>query len=228
MLGASEERVRAVVGILLLMRVSKQRPLIGDVLLGSVAYDPSDGNLLLLRDFLKSTVEIRRKGDRGAWRGSGFHCSGFPSFCWHVLGLRIRVAPPYTKSVCKARQKVIGSDSGDRVKEKPPPSEEGEGFLWLPSRGLLNRRRLELLQEVSGALRMGGGGEDGAFVVLEDLEPVAEIGGMVFPDVGCDAEVGAEESGTEFRNQLLAGIAFIAEALAAQVTGKTCVMLGPV
>ena len=66
--------------------------------------------------------------------------------------------------------------------------------LW-PSRGLLHRRRLELLQEVGGALRVSGSGEDGAFVVLEDLEPVAEIGGVVFPDVGRDAEIGAEEGG---------------------------------
>ena len=75
---------------------------------------------------------------------------------------------------------------------------------------------------------MCGGREDGAFVVLEDLEPVAEIGGVVLADIGRDAEIGTEESGTQFCNELLAGIAFIAEALAAKVTGEPCVMAGPV
>lgn len=53
-----------------------------------------------------------------------------------------------------------------------------------PSRGLFSLRRLELLQKVSGALRMGSGGEDGALVVLEDLEPVAEIGRVVIARAG--------------------------------------------
>ena len=112
------------------------------------------------------------------------------------------------------------------MSEKEPPAVKPEA-LW-PSRGLFNRRRLKLLQEVGGALRMSGGREDGAFVVLEDLEPVAEISGVILPDVGRDAEIGAEEGGTQFRNQFLAGIAFIAEALAAKVTGEPCVMAGPV
>ena len=112
------------------------------------------------------------------------------------------------------------------VSEKEPPAVKPEA-LW-PSRGLFSLRRLELLQEVSGALRMGGGREDGAFVVLEDFEPVAEIGRVVLADVGRDAEIGAEEGGTEFRNKFLAGIAFVAEALAAKVTGEPCFMTSPV
>ena len=82
-----------------------------------------------------------------------------------------------------------------------------------PSRGLLNRRRLQLLQEVCGALGMRGGGEDGAGVALEDREPVAEIRGVILTDVGGDAEIGAEEGGTKFRDQLFTRIAFIAEAV---------------
>ena len=87
---------------------------------------------------------------------------------------------------------------------------------------------MELLQVVCGALRMGGGREDGTFVVLKDFEPVAEIGGVVLADVGSDAEIGAEEGGTQFRNKFLAGIAFIAETLAAEVTGEPCFMTSPV
>ena len=75
---------------------------------------------------------------------------------------------------------------------------------------------------------MSGGREDSACVALEDREPVAEIGGVVLADVGRDAEISTEEGGTEFRDEFLAGIAFVAEALATQVTVKTCFMLGPV
>ena len=87
---------------------------------------------------------------------------------------------------------------------------------------------MELLQEVSGALRMRGSGEDGACVVLEDLEPVAEIGGVILADVGRDAEIGTEGSGTQFCNEFLAGIAFIAEAFAAQVAVKAVLGFRPV
>ena len=84
------------------------------------------------------------------------------------------------------------------------------------------------MEIVGSALGMCRGGEDGACVVLEDFEPVAEIRGVVLAEVGRDAEIGAEEGGTQFRNQLLAGIAFIAEAVAAQVTGETCLVARPV
>ena len=87
---------------------------------------------------------------------------------------------------------------------------------------------MELLQKVSGALRMSGGREDSACVALEDREPVAEIGGVVLADVGRDAEISTEESGTEFRDEFLAGIAFVAEALADEVTGEACLMARPV
>ena len=100
--------------------------------------------------------------------------------------------------------------------------------MWPLSRSLLSRRRLELLEVVGGTLRMRGGGEDGACVVLQDREPVTEIGGVILTDVGRDAEIGTEKSGPEFRDKFLAGIAFIAEAVAAQVTGETCFMACPV
>ena len=51
------------------------------------------------------------------------------------------------------------------------------------------------MEIVGSSLRMGGGGEDGAGVVLEDREPVAEIGRVVLADIRSDAEIGAEEGG---------------------------------
>lgn len=75
---------------------------------------------------------------------------------------------------------------------------------------------------------MGRGRKDGAFVVLEDLEPVAEIRGVVVADVGRDAEVGAEEGRAKFGDQFLARIAFVAEALPAEVAGETFFVMRPV
>jgi hypothetical protein len=39
------------------------------------------------------------------------------------------------------------------------------------------------VQEIHSPLRMAGGGEDGAVVVLEDLQPVGDVAGMVGPEV---------------------------------------------
>ena len=75
---------------------------------------------------------------------------------------------------------------------------------------------------------MGRSLEDGVCVVLNDVEPVADIVGVVFPDLRGDAEVGTQESGAEFCDQLLAGIACVAETLAAEVTVETCFMACPV
>ena len=112
-------------------------------------------------------------------------------------------------------------------KEKPAP-----GCLT-PARLLLGwrvgrRSGLQALQIIGGALGMGRSLEDGVFVVPNDFQPVADIVGVVFPDLRGDAEVGTQESGAEFCNQLLAGIACVAETLAAEVTVETCCMACPV
>ena len=60
---------------------------------------------------------------------------------------------------------------------------------------MLHRRRLELLQVVGGALGMGGRLKDGVLVFGKDFEPVADVVGVVFPDLRSDAEVGTQESG---------------------------------
>ena len=75
---------------------------------------------------------------------------------------------------------------------------------------------------------MGGGREDGACIVVEDLEPVTKIGRVILADVGRDAKVGAEEGGTQFCDQLFAGIARVAETLAAEITVETCFVTSPV
>ena len=55
-----------------------------------------------------------------------------------------------------------------------------------------------------------------------------DIGGVIFAGLRGDAKIGTQESGTEFCNKLFAGVAFIAEALTAEVTVKAALMLCPV
>lgn len=61
------------------------------------------------------------------------------------------------------------------------------GFLHLV--GL----RLQAVEIFGGALCMGGGAEDGALVLLQHLEPVVDIGGMLITGFWRQAEVGAKE-----------------------------------
>ena len=71
---------------------------------------------------------------------------------------------------------------------------------------------------------MGRSLEDGALVLLNDFELVADIVGVVCADLRGDAEVGTQESGAQFCDEFLAGIACVAETLAAEVTVETCFM----
>jgi hypothetical protein len=75
---------------------------------------------------------------------------------------------------------------------------------------------------------MGRSLENGVRVPLKDCEPVADIVGVVFPDLRSDAEVSTQECAAQFWDQLLAGIAGVAETLAAEVTIETCLMASPV
>ena len=83
-------------------------------------------------------------------------------------------------------------------------------------------RGLQAQQIIGGALSMCGSLKDGVLVFGQDFEPVADIVGMVFPDFRGDAEVGTQERGAQFCDQLFAGIARVAETLAAEITIETC------
>jgi len=76
---------------------------------------------------------------------------------------------------------------------------------------------LKAVQVVGGPLRVAGGAEDEPLVVLQHLEPVADVGGVILPDVRGDAEVGRQEGGTEFGDKFLAGVAFVAPCFPAEV-----------
>ena len=53
-------------------------------------------------------------------------------------------------------------------------------------------------QEIGGLLGVAGGGENRLFVVRQHAQPVGDIGGVIFPDLGGDAQFGAEERAADF------------------------------
>src|ERR1019366_3010429 len=75
---------------------------------------------------------------------------------------------------------------------------------------------------------MGGGGEDRAALVLQNFQPRGEVGGVVVADLRGEFEIGAQESGAQLGDEFLGGIAFVAPALASEITVKTGRMFYPV
>lgn len=67
-------------------------------------------------------------------------------------------------------------------------------------------------EPVDGLLRQRRGAEDRALVGFEHVEPACDIRRMVGARLKGDAEVGTEESGTDFGNEFFAGIGVITEA----------------
>lgn len=84
------------------------------------------------------------------------------------------------------------------------------------------------MQEIGGALCMGGGGEDRPLVVFQDFQPIADIGGMVFHHFRGDIEIGAKEGRAEFGDQFFGGISFVAPPLAAKITVEAALVVRPV
>lgn len=75
-------------------------------------------------------------------------------------------------------------------------------------------RRLQAVQEVGGALRMGRGPEDGPLVVLQDREPVGDVGCVILTGRQRQFEIGAQEGCAQLGHQFFFGIAFVAPCLA--------------
>jgi hypothetical protein len=50
---------------------------------------------------------------------------------------------------------------------------------------------LQLVQIIGGLLRVAGGGEGCALVVLQDFQPLGDIGGVVVAGFRRDARIGA-------------------------------------
>ena len=83
-----------------------------------------------------------------------------------------------------------------------------------PDRGFSSRGELPLLQAVEiigGALRVGCGAENRPLVLIQNLEPARQIGGVVVPDLRCDPEVSTQESGSQLGNQFFSSIRMTAK-----------------
>jgi hypothetical protein len=89
-------------------------------------------------------------------------------------------------------------------------------------------RAAEAPEIVSGTLRVSRGREDGALVVLQDGQPVADIGGVVSPIFELEPKVSAQEGGAQLGHEFFAGIAVVTEALAPEIAVEAGRMAGPV
>src|SRR5262245_51169171 len=65
---------------------------------------------------------------------------------------------------------------------------------------------LESMQVVGGSLRVTGGGEDGALVGFQHLQPVVKIGRVVVTNLRRDAEISAQERAAQFGDQFFGGV----------------------
>lgn len=88
---------------------------------------------------------------------------------------------------------LMSSFEPSRNRNRRPSVDESDG-RWRPLSGLVrSARRLELVKIVGRGLRLGGGGDDGALVVLQDGEPTCQVGGGVIARIMSHAEIGAKE-----------------------------------
>src|ERR1035438_7923643 len=94
--------------------------------------------------------------------------------------------------------------------------------------GLGNLRGGFLVEVIGCSLGMGSGGKNGAVVVLQNLQPCRDIGGVLLPRFLLQFEVGAQESRAQLGNEFLAAVTFIAPALAAEVAVEALRVLRPV
>lgn len=76
------------------------------------------------------------------------------------------------------------------------------------------------MKEINRPLRVGRCLEDSPLVLLQDLEPVVEIGGVVVARLRRDAKVAAQERGPDLRYQFLAGIPLVAELRSPKIPVK--------
>ena len=74
------------------------------------------------------------------------------------------------------------------------------------------------MQVINGPLGVRSRLKDGAIVGIQDLEPMVEVGGMVVAWLRRDAEVAAQERGPDLGDQFFAGVTFVAELPAAEIT----------
>ena len=114
------------------------------------------------------------------------------------------------------------SMSQPSLRAEPPLS--GDSF---PLFGFFDHG-LQAVQEIRCPLRMGGGAEYRPLVVVQHLEPALDIGVMIGARFRRQGKIGAKKRRAQLGNKFLAGIAFIAPALAPEFAVKALLVLCPV
>jgi hypothetical protein len=77
---------------------------------------------------------------------------------------------------------------------------------------MVHVRRLLGMHPVCRLLRLAGGGEDRARIILEGLEPRGNVGGMLRPRSMGNAEIGQDETRRQLTDDLVHGVVRRAEA----------------
>jgi hypothetical protein len=75
---------------------------------------------------------------------------------------------------------------------------------------------------------VGGGGEDGSLIILQDTEPMTDIAGVVFPEFGSEFQIGAEEGRSKFSDQFFHCVCLIAKPLLPEFAIEAALMPRPV
>src|SRR5208282_2798176 len=88
--------------------------------------------------------------------------------------------------------------------------------------------RLKGIEEIRRALSVAGGSEDRTVIVLQNFQPIGDIGGVVFTWFKCEVKVGTDEGRSEFGHEFFDRVAFGAETLAAEVAREARRVGGPV
>ena len=91
------------------------------------------------------------------------------------------------------RPAIAGRREFDGPERKAPPPTDGGGAVGASLVGDCFPPLLQLMQIIGGALRVHGGGEDGAVIVLQHVEPGCEIGRVIVARLGGHAEIGTEK-----------------------------------
>ena len=73
-------------------------------------------------------------------------------------------------------------------------------------RGGIPHGRLQTVEEVHCPLRLAGGGENRPIVILQDLQPVGDVTGVVFTRLERQVQIRADEGGAQLGYQFLDGI----------------------
>ena len=91
------------------------------------------------------------------------------------------------------RPAIAGRREFDDPERKAPPPTDGGGPVGASLGGDGFPPLLQAMQIIGGALRVRGGGEDGAVIVLQHVEPGCVIGRVIVARLGRYAEIGREK-----------------------------------